>query len=84
MDGSYPHPGGPTGTRKVYPDKAIGNCGLKTVFPKLLEARKQASKRRGREGYGGGGMSIASTRSVVAVLAKRLRGGVAAEAARVA
>jgi len=58
MDGSYPHPGGPTGTRKVYPDKAIGNCGLKTVFPKLLEARKQASKRRGREGYGGGGMSI--------------------------
>ena len=29
-------------------------------------------------------MSIASTRSVVAVLAKRLRGGVAAEAARVA
>jgi len=54
MDGSYPHPGGPTGTRKVYPDKAIGNCGLKTVFPKLLEA----SKRRGREGYGGGGMSI--------------------------
>jgi hypothetical protein len=48
MDGSYPHPGGPTGTRKVYPDKAIGNCGLKTVFPKLLEARKQAREEGGR------------------------------------